>query len=57
MIAAIYLQVVSTDELLEVSDVVGNIRFTKPTLYIFPAAQGDCAVFGVQGFNMLLDGG
>ena len=44
-------------QLLEGSNVVGNIRFTKPTLYIFPGAQGDCSVFGVHGFNMLIDGG
>lgn len=43
--------------LLESSDVVGNIRFSHPTLYIFPGGQGDAALFGINGFNMLLDGG
>ena len=54
---ALPLQVTTTHELLQTSQIVGNIRFSKPTLYIFPGAQGDCAVFGVHGFNMLLDGG
>lgn len=38
---------------METSDVVGNIRFTHPTLYIFPGGQGDAALFGINGFNML----
>lgn len=40
-------------ELLETSDVVGNIRFSHPTLYVFPGGQGDAALFGINGFNML----
>lgn len=40
-------------ELLESSDVVGNIRFSHPTLYVFPGGQGDAALFGINGFNML----
>ncbi|XP_035890636.1 microtubule-associated protein futsch isoform X8 [Anopheles stephensi] len=44
-------------ELLESSDVVGNIRFSHPTLYVFPGGQGDAALFGINGFNMLVDGG
>lgn len=43
--------------LLESSDVVGNIRFSHPTLYVFPGGQGDAALFGINGFNMLVDGG
>merc|ERR1712203_1030852 len=39
------------------SDVVGNIRFSHPTLYVFPGGQGDSALFGINGFNMLIDGG
>ncbi|CAB3363495.1 Hypothetical predicted protein [Cloeon dipterum] len=45
------------EELLEPSDVVGNIRFSHPTLYVFPGGQGDAALFGINGFNMLVDGG
>uniref|UniRef100_T1IZ67 Microtubule-associated protein futsch n=1 Tax=Strigamia maritima TaxID=126957 RepID=T1IZ67_STRMM len=44
-------------DILEPSDVVGNIRFSRPTLYVFPGGQGDSALFGVNGFNMLVDGG
>lgn len=40
-------------ELMDSSDVVGNIRFSHPTLYVFPGGQGDAALFGINGFNML----
>lgn len=51
------IQVVELDVLLEDSQVVGNIRFSRPTLYVFPAGHGDSALFGINGFNMLVDGG
>lgn len=41
------------NSLLESSEIVGNIRFSHPTLYVFPGGQGDCALFGINGFNML----
>lgn len=41
------------NNLLESSDIVGNIRFSHPTLYVFPGGQGDAALFGINGFNML----
>lgn len=41
------------NSLLECSDIVGNIRFSHPTLYVFPGGQGDAALFGINGFNML----
>lgn len=44
-------------ELLKASDVVGNIRFSRPTLYIFPGCHGDSALFGINGFNILINGG
>ncbi|TRY67009.1 hypothetical protein TCAL_02318 [Tigriopus californicus] len=47
----------STQQALPPSDVVGNIRFSHPTLYVFPGGQGDSALFGINGFNMLIDGG
>nr|XP_032514617.1 microtubule-associated protein futsch isoform X2 [Danaus plexippus plexippus] len=47
----------SLEQLLISSDVVGNIRFSHPTLYVFPGGQGDAALFGINGFNMLVDGG
>ncbi|KAG5886441.1 hypothetical protein JTB14_024655 [Gonioctena quinquepunctata] len=52
-----FLVPTSLETLLESSDVVGNIRFSRPTLYVFPGGQGDAALFGINGFNMLLDGG
>jgi microtubule-associated protein 1 len=39
------------------TEIVGNIRFNRPTLYIFPSGQGDCSLFGITGFTMLIDGG
>ncbi|CAB4059313.1 Microtubule-associated protein futsch,Electromotor neuron-associated protein 2 [Lepeophtheirus salmonis] len=45
------------EQALPPSDVVGNIRFSHPTLYVFPGGQGDSALFGINGFNMLIDGG
>ncbi|KAJ8946624.1 hypothetical protein NQ318_007227 [Aromia moschata] len=44
-----FLVPTSLENLLESSDVVGNIRFSRPTLR--------CRPFGINGFNMLLDGG
>ena len=52
-----FLEPTPLEELYEPSDVVGNIRFSRPTLYVFPGGQGDCALFGINGFNMLVDGG
>merc|ERR1712106_522128 len=52
-----FLQPQPIQERLPPSDVVGNIRFSHPTLYVFPGGQGDSALFGINGFNMLIDGG
>ncbi|KAK3911697.1 Microtubule-associated protein futsch, partial [Frankliniella fusca] len=52
-----FVQPAALESLLEPSDVVGNIRFSHPTLYVFPGGQGDAALFGINGFNMLVDGG
>merc|ERR1739848_681231 len=52
-----FLQPQSIQERLPPSDVVGNIRFSHPTLYVFPGGQGDSALFGINGFYMLIDGG
>ncbi|ELU01073.1 hypothetical protein CAPTEDRAFT_74878, partial [Capitella teleta] len=51
------IKVRSMKELLASSDVVGNIRFSRPTLYIFPGAHGDSTLFGISGFNLLINGG
>ncbi|KAI1301210.1 Microtubule-associated protein futsch [Halotydeus destructor] len=47
----------TTEKEMVSTPVVGNIRFNKPTLYVFPSGQGDCSLFGVTGFTMLIDGG
>ena len=44
-------------QLLPSTDVVGNIRFNRPTIYIFPCGQGDSTFFGISGFNLLINGG
>ncbi len=51
------IDVRSSKDLLMASNVVGNIRFNRPTLYIFPGCQGDSALFGISGFNLLVNGG
>ncbi|XP_046357199.2 microtubule-associated protein futsch-like isoform X1 [Haliotis rufescens] len=52
-----FVKAQSLNSLLSSSDVVGNIRFNKPTLYIFPGCQGDSALFGISGFSLLVNGG
>ena len=42
---------------LMATDVVGNMSFTKPTIYIFPGGQGSSSLFCINGFNILVDGG
>ncbi|XP_033750868.1 microtubule-associated protein futsch-like isoform X2 [Pecten maximus] len=52
-----FIHAKTIQQLMRTSDVVGNIRFSKPTLYIFPACEGDSAMFGISGFNLLVNGG
>lgn len=52
-----HVKVTSVTNLLRASNVVGNIRFTRPTLYIFPGCQGDSSLFGISGFNLLINAG
>ena len=54
---ASFINAKTSEDLLRTSDVVGNIRFNKPTLYIFPGSEGDSSLFGVSGFNLLINGG
>ena len=51
------MKVKQLNQLLQSTDVVGNISFSRPTLYIFPACQGDSALFSISGFNLLINGG
>ncbi|PVD20059.1 hypothetical protein C0Q70_20553 [Pomacea canaliculata] len=52
-----FIKPLNLANVLQTSDVVGNISFTRPVLYVFPASQGDAALFGMKGFNMLVNGG
>ncbi|XP_059175389.1 microtubule-associated protein futsch-like isoform X2 [Physella acuta] len=52
-----FVKVVPITNLLQASEQFGNISFTRPTLYIFPGCQGDSALFGINGFNLLVNGG
>ncbi|KAL8577433.1 hypothetical protein ACOMHN_048068 [Nucella lapillus] len=51
------IRVLPLGSMLQASDVIGNISFTRPVLYIFPGQHGDAALFGMKGFNMLINGG
>uniref|UniRef100_A0A8C7K2F3 Microtubule associated protein 1A n=1 Tax=Oncorhynchus kisutch TaxID=8019 RepID=A0A8C7K2F3_ONCKI len=35
----------------------GFLKLSKPCCYIFPGGRGDSALFAVNGFNILVDGG
>lgn len=54
---SVYLRAPSSVELLPATDIVGSISFQRPTMYVFPAGDGDSAFFGVNGFNLLVNGG
>ncbi|XP_026679687.1 muscle M-line assembly protein unc-89-like [Diaphorina citri] len=36
----------TVEDILPPTQIVGNIRFTHPTLYVFPGGHGDAALFG-----------
>ncbi|XP_037548198.1 microtubule-associated protein 1A [Nematolebias whitei] len=44
-------------ELLEPPTSGGFLKLSKPCCYIFPGGRGDSALFAVNGFNILVDGG
>ncbi|XP_061409401.1 microtubule-associated protein 1B-like isoform X1 [Lethenteron reissneri] len=44
-------------ELLEPPTSGGFLKLSRPCCYIFPGGRGDSALFAVNGFNMLVDGG
>uniref|UniRef100_A0A8C1KAD3 Microtubule-associated protein 1Aa n=1 Tax=Cyprinus carpio TaxID=7962 RepID=A0A8C1KAD3_CYPCA len=44
-------------ELLEPPTSGGFLKLSKPCCYIFPGGRGDSALFAVNGFNILIDGG
>lgn len=54
---SVSLRAPSSVDLLPATDIVGSISFQRPTMYVFPAGDGDSAFFGVNGFNLLVNGG
>lgn len=44
-------------DLLEPPTSGGFLKLSKPCCYIFPGGRGDSALFAVNGFNMLINGG
>jgi len=44
-------------ENLPATEVVGNMSFTKPTMYIFSGGDGSSSLFCINGCNILVDGG
>lgn len=44
-------------ELLEPPTSGGFLKLSKPCCYIFPGGRGDSALFAINGFNILVDGG
>ncbi|XP_041846324.1 microtubule-associated protein 1A [Melanotaenia boesemani] len=51
------VDVPSPFELLEPPTSGGFLKLSKPCCYIFPGSRGDSALFAVNGFNILVDGG
>ena len=45
------------DQIMETSNFTGTLRIQRPTLYIFPALEGDSAFFTINGYSMLINGG
>lgn len=44
-------------DMLEPPTSGGFLKLSKPCCYIFPGGRGDSALFAVNGFNMLINGG
>ncbi|XP_029024735.1 microtubule-associated protein 1B [Betta splendens] len=44
-------------DMLEPPTSGGFLKLSKPCCYIFPGGSGDSALFAVNGFNMLINGG
>ncbi|XP_034534383.1 microtubule-associated protein 1A [Notolabrus celidotus] len=51
------VDVPSSFDLLEAPTSGGFLKLSKPCCYIFPGGRGDSALFAVNGFNILVDGG
>ncbi|MCJ8748700.1 hypothetical protein PDJAM_G00167740, partial [Pangasius djambal] len=51
------VEVPSPFDMLEPPSSGGFLKLSKPCCYIFPGGRGDSALFAVNGFNMLVNGG
>ncbi|XP_062844970.1 microtubule-associated protein 1B [Trichomycterus rosablanca] len=51
------VEIPSSFDILEPPSSGGFLKLSKPCCYIFPGGQGDSALFAVNGFNMLVNGG
>lgn len=51
------VEIPSPFDILEPPTSGGFLKLSKPCCYIFPAGSGDSALFAVNGFNMLINGG
>ncbi|KAG8456458.1 hypothetical protein GDO86_002297 [Hymenochirus boettgeri] len=51
------VEVPSPFDVLEPPTSGGFLKLFKPCCYIFPGGRGDSALFAVNGFNMLINGG
>ncbi|XP_042157235.1 microtubule-associated protein 1A isoform X1 [Oncorhynchus tshawytscha] len=51
------VDVPSPFDLLEPPTSGGFLKLSRPCCYIFPGGRGDSALFAVNGFNILVDGG
>ncbi|XP_041826613.1 microtubule-associated protein 1B [Melanotaenia boesemani] len=51
------VEIPSPFDMLEPPASGGFLKLSKPCCYIFPGGHGDSALFAVNGFNMLINGG
>ncbi|KFR13618.1 Microtubule-associated protein 1B, partial [Opisthocomus hoazin] len=51
------VEVPSPFDILEPPTSGGFLKLSKPCCYIFPGGRGDSALFAVNGFNVLINGG
>ena len=52
-----YMNKMPIDQLMNAPQCTGTLKIQKPSLYIFPAGQGDSCYFAINGFTMLINGG
>jgi len=54
---ASHITVETVQKILQGTDVIGVVPFSRPTVNIFQGGSGISALFGVRGFSMLVDTG